>query len=172
MNETIDTILRRRSIRSYKSQQISDKELDLILQTAEYAPSAMNQQSWKFVAVQNKNIMDKIITLGKKALNSERNPFYDAPTVILVFAEKDNIAPVCDASLALENMFLAAASLGLGSCWIHCVNRVFNSEEGKELQKELGVSDDYMVVGSCILGYPESIPEAKPRKKNLIIKIK
>lgn len=173
MNQTIDTILKRRSIRSYQQKQISDEELDSVLQAALYAPSAMNQQSGKFVAVQNKEIMQKLVELGKKAVNSDKSPFYGAPTVILVFAKKANIAPTCDASLALENMFLAAASLNLGSCWIHCVNSIFKTDEGKKLQLDMGISDEYMIVGSCILGYPEGkIPEALPRKKDLVIKIK
>lgn len=173
MNQTIDTILKRRSIRSYQQKQISDEELDSVLQAALYAPSAMNQQSGKFVAVQNKDIMQKLVELGKKAVNSEKSPFYGAPTVILVFAQKANIAPTCDASLALENMFLAAASLNLGSCWIHCVNSIFKTDEGKKLMLDMGISDEYMIVGSCILGYPKGkIPEALPRKKDLVIKIK
>lgn len=173
MNQTIDTILKRRSIRSYQQKQISDEELDSVLQAALYAPSAMNQQSGKFVAVQNKEIMQRLVELGKKAVNSDKNPFYGAPTVILVFSKKANIAPTCDASLALENMFLAATSLNLGSCWIHCVNSIFKTDEGKKLMLDMGISDEYMIVGSCILGYPEGkIPEALPRKKDLVIKIK
>lgn len=173
MNQTIDTILKRRSIRSYQQKQISDEELDSVLKAALYAPSAMNQQSGKFVAVQNKDIMQKLVELGKKVTNNEQSPFYGAPTVILVFAKKANIAPVCDASLALENMFLAATSLNLGSCWIHCVNSIFKTDQGKKLQLDMGISDEYMIVGSCILGYAEGkIPEALPRKKDLVIKIK
>lgn len=173
MNETLETILERRSIRSYQQKQISEQELDSVLQAAEYAPSAMNQQSSKFVVVQNKEIMQKLIELGKKATNNEKSPFYGAPTLILVFAEKDNIAPINDASLALENMFLAATSLNLASCWIHCVNAIFRTDEGKMLQLEMGVGDEYMIVGSCILGYTDNkIPEALPRKKDFVIKIK
>jgi len=173
MNQTLETILKRRSIRSYQQRQISDEELNSVLQSAEYAPSAMNQQSSKFVVIQNKDIMQKLIELGKKATNNEGSPFYGAPTVILVFAKKANIAPINDASLALENMFLAATSLNLASCWIHCVNAIFRTEEGKKLQLEVGINDEYMVVGSCILGYVDKeIPEALPRKKDFVIKIK
>lgn len=169
MNETIKTILNRRSVRSYQQKQISDEELNMILKAGTYAPSAMNQQSSHFTVIQNKEVINELVTLGKEAINQNRNPFYDAPTVILVFAKKDNIAPIHDASLAIENMFLAAASLNIGSCWIHCVNRIFNTEKGKELQKKIDVSDEYMIVGSCILGYPtETAKEPAPRKNDFI----
>lgn len=169
MNETIKTILNRRSVRSYQQKQISDEELNMILKAGTYAPSAMNQQSSHFTVIQNKEVMDELVSLGKEVTNQNRSPFYDAPTVILVFAKKDNIAPIQDASLAIENMFLAAASLNIGSCWVHCVNRIFNTEKGKELQRKLGVSDEYMIVGSCILGYSaETAKEPAPRKNDFI----
>lgn len=173
MNETIKTILNRRSVRSYQSKQITDEELNMILKAGTYAPSAMNQQSSHFTVIQNKEIMNELVTLGKEAINQDRNPFYDAPTVVLVFAKKDNIAPVQDASLAMENMFLAAASLNIGSCWVNCVNRIFNTKKGKEFQKKIGVSEEYMSVGSSILGYPaEPAKEAAPRKEDFINIIK
>lgn len=173
MNETVKTILQRRSIRSYKPEQITDEELNTILEAGEYAPSAMNQQSCHFTVIQNKKVMNELIALAKDVIKRDVNPFYDAPTVILVFAKKGNIAPVCDASLAAENMFIAAASLNIGSCWIHCVNDIFNTAKGREFQRELGVGEEYGIVGSCILGYPAvKTPEAAPRKDDFINIIK
>lgn len=173
MNDTIKTILNRRSVRSYQQKQISDEELNIILKAGTYAPSAMNQQSSHFTVIQNKEVMRELVAMAKEATNQDQNPFYDAPTIVLVFAKKDNIAPVHDASLATENMFLAAASLNIGSCWIHCVNRIFNTEKGRELQKKIGVGEEYMIVGSCILGYPtEAAKEAAPRKNDFINIIK
>lgn len=173
MNDTIKTILQRRSIRCYQQKQIADEELNEILEAGKYAPSAMNQQSSHFTVIQNKNIMKELVTLGKEATKSTGNPFYDAPTVVLVFAKKGNIAPVHDASLAIGNMLNAAASLNIGSCWIHCVNRIFNTDKGKEFQKKLSVGEEYGIVGSFILGYPaEKAPEAKPRKNDFVNIIK
>lgn len=169
MNQTIKTILNRRSVRSYQPKQITEEELNIILKAGTYAPSAMNQQSTHFTVIQNREIMNELVTLGKEAVGRDQNPFYDAPTVVLVFAKKDNIAPVQDASLAIENIFLAAASLNIGSCWINCVNRMFNTEKGKELKKKLGVSEEYMSVGSCILGYSSGdVKEAAPRKEDFV----
>jgi nitroreductase len=173
VNETIKTILNRRSVRSYQPKQITDEELNLILNAGTYAPSAMNEQSSHFTVIQNKEVMSELVALAKKATNQDRNPFYDAPTVVLVFAKKDNIAPVQDASLAIENIFLAAASLNIGSCWVNCVNRIFKTEKGMELQKKIGVSQEYMSVGSCILGYAAGASnEAAPRKEDFINIIK
>lgn len=169
MNETIKTILNRRSVRSFQPRQISDEELNIILKAGTYAPSARNQQSSYFVVIQNKEIIDELVALGKEVTKQDRNPFYDAQTIVLVFAVKDNIAPVQDASLAMENMFLTAASLGIGSCWINCINGIFKTEKGKTLQNRIGVNEEYMSVGSVILGYPaEAANEAAPRKENYI----
>jgi nitroreductase len=173
MNETLKTILSRRSVRSYQSKLITDEELDMILEAAKYAPSAMNQQSCHFTVIQNKEIMNELVELGKDAIGQDRNPFYDAPTVVLAFAKKDNIAPIHDACLAVENIFLAAASLNIASCWIHCVNNIFKTEEGKKFQKKIGVGDEYIIVSSCILGYAaDDIPEAAPRKADFVNIIK
>lgn len=173
MNETIKTILSRRSVRSYQPKQITDDELDIILKAGTYAPSAMNQQSSHFTVIQNRGLIEELAALGKEVRGQDSNPFYDAPTVVLVFAKRDNIAPVQDASLAIQNMFLAAASLNIGSCWINCVNRIFETEKGKELKKRIGVGEEYMSVGSCILGYPAGeINGAAPRKEDFISVIK
>lgn len=173
MNDTLKTILQRRSIRSYLQKQITDEELNEILKAGEYAPSAMNQQSCHFTVIQNKNVMNELVSLAKEITKNSNNPFYDAPTVVLVFAKKGNIAPVQDASLAIGNMLNAAASLNIGSCWIHCVNTIFNAEGGKEFQKKLGINEEYGIVGSCILGYSAAkVPEAKPRKDDFVNIIK
>lgn len=173
MNETLKTILSRRSVRSYQPKQITDEELNTILKAGTYAPSAMNQQSSHFTVIQNKDVMNELVTLAKEVMNQDRNPFYDAPTVVLVFGKKDNLAPVQDASLAIENMFLAAASLNIGSCWINCVNRVFDTEKGRSLQRKIGISEEYMSVGSCALGYASGdAKEPAPRKADFINIIK
>ena len=173
MNETLKTILKRRSIRSYKPKQITDEELNSILKAGEYAPSAMNQQSSHFTVIQNKDVMKELIELAKDATKQDENPFYDAPTVVLVFAKRGNIAPVCDASLAIGNMLIAATSLDIGSCWIHCVNAILNTEKGKKFQKRLGVGEEYGIVGSCVLGYAAvEASNAAPRKADFVNIIK
>ncbi len=167
MNETIQTILNRRSVRKYQKEQIPDEDLKLILKAGSYAPSGLNQQSVKVAAIQNPELLKELADLAIKVLNKTSNPFYDAPTVVVVFAEKDKFAPINDGCLALENMFLAAASLGIASCWVHAPVRSFNSEEGKPLKEKLGIGDGYIPVGSCILGYADGeTPRPAPRRED------
>lgn len=173
MNETLKTIYERRSIRAYKPAQITGEELDTVLRAGEYAPSANNQQSAKFVAVQDPAVLKELSDLGMKVKNLDSSPFYGAPTAVLVFAKKGCSEPFADGCLALGTMFLAAKSIGLGSCWINCVKKIFETEEGKALQKRLGVPEDYMSVGSCILGYSaEEEKDAAPRKDDYVVYVR
>lgn len=174
MNETINILLNRRSIRKFKPEQIKDEELNAVLEAGKYAPSGANQQSALFVVVQNMDTIKKITKMNAAVMGKEGiDPYYGAPTIILVLADKSKVTPVEDASLALGNMFNAAFSLGLGSCWIHRTKQMFESVEGKALLKEWGIEGDYIGVGSCILGYPDcDEPKAAPRKPNSIIYVK
>lgn len=174
MNETIKTLLNRRSIRKFKAEQISDEDLNAVLEAGKYAPSGANQQSALFVAVQNKDVIKKLSEMNAAVIGRKgADPYYGAPTIILVFADKSKVTPIEDASLALGNMFNAAFSLGLGSCWVHRTKQMFESEEGKALLKEWGIEGDYIGVGSCILGYPDcEHPKAAPRKDKFAIIIK
>jgi nitroreductase len=172
MNETIKTLLERRSIRKFKPGQIKEEELNAILDAGMYAPSAANQQSALFVVIQDKETLKKLSAMNAAVLGKDMDPYYDAPTVILVFADKSKIAPVEDASLALGNMFNAAASLGIGSCWVHRTKQMFETDEGKDLLRKWGITGDYIGVGSCILGYPDcKHPKAAPRKDNFVIRV-
>lgn len=172
MNETIKTLLARRSIRKFKSEQIGEEELNLILQAGMYAPSGANQQSALFVVVQDKETIKQLSAMNAAILKKNLDPYFGAPTIILVLADKSKVTPVEDASLALGNMFNAAASLGIGSCWIHRERQMFESEEGKALLKKWGVTGDYIGVGSCILGHPDGEPpKPAPRKDNYVIRV-
>jgi nitroreductase len=173
MNETFKTMLNRRSIRKYKVDQIKDEELKVVLEAGMYAPSGGNQQSALFIVVQDKKALKKINAMNAAILGKDVSPYFGAPTVILVLADKSKATPVEDASVALGNMFNAAASLGLGSCWVHREKQMFESEEGKNLLKEWGVEGDYIGVGSCTLGYPDCPkPEAAPRKENYVVYVR
>lgn len=179
MNDTITNLLSRRSIRKFKKEQITDDELNQILKAGTYAPNGMGQQSPKIVVIQNKEVRDKLSTLNSSFLWSNNSgekfdPFYGAPTVLVVLANKDIKTYVEDGSLVLGNLMNAAHSLGIGSCWIHRAKEEFESLEGKELLKSWNISDNYEGIGHCILGYPESsvIPVAPARKSDYITFIK
>lgn len=186
MNETLKTILSRRSIRQYKQKQIREEELHAILEAGKFAPSAMNQQSWHFTVVQNKEILQKINEACRAAFAKSGNknfearakaenfsPFYNSPTFIIVSGDEKAIAARNDGSLALGNMFLAAESLGIGSCWIHAMNFLFSTEEGMSLKKELSIPEDYVCVGSGAFGYKAvESPSPAPRKAGTVNIIK
>lgn len=173
MNETLQTLLGRRSIRDYKKEQIKDEELSAVLEAGKYAPSGGNRQSPIFIVVQDKDTLNKISAMNAAIMDKDTDPYYGAPTIILVLADKNMTTPIEDASLALGNIFNAAESLGLGCVWVHRVKQMFESEEGKELLKKWGIDGDYIGVGSCAIGYPNNPkPEAAPRKENYIVYVK
>lgn len=172
MNDTIRTLLSRRSIRKFKPEQIKEEELNAILEAGMYAPSGANQQSALFVVVQDKELLNKLSAMNAAVLGKDIDPYYNAPTVVLVFADKSKVTPVEDACLAVGNMLNAAASLGIGSCWVHRIRQMFETAEGRDLLRQWGVSGDYIGVGSCILGYPDGPhPKAAPRKDNFVIRV-
>lgn len=182
MNETLQTILKRRSIRAYKPQQIKAQDLEAILEAGQFAPSAMNQQPWHFSAIQNGDLLNKINGTVKEALLKADNPemanwakaenfsiFYAAPTLIVASGDPNAIAPQHDCTLALGNMFLAAAALGIGSCWIHAISRICNTEPGKPLLPEMDVPEGYRIYCAGAFGYHAGVhPEAPPRKEGTV----
>ena len=186
MNETITSILNRRSIRSYKPEQIQAEELELILKAGTFAPSAMNQQPWHFSVIQNPAVIQHISeTLKEIFLNSGNehfenvaksknfNIFYKAPTLVIVSGDEKAVAPQCDCVLAMGNMFLAAASLGIDSCWIHSLTHLANSDKGKAIISELGIPEGYKIFASGVFGYAAgAAPSAAPRKEDTIAIIK
>ena len=172
MNEVIKAIKERRSIRSFKNEQIKDAQLDAILEAGEYAASGMGFQATKLVAVQDPEIIAQMSGLNAKVMGMDIDPFYGAPTVVIVFADAAETAtPVEDGSLVIGNMMLAAFSEGVDSCWVHRAKEVFEMEEGKALKAKWGIGDSYVGVGNCILGYRDGdLPEAPERKPDRIVK--
>lgn len=168
MNETIKNLVERRSCRKYSSTQIKEDELNSVLKAGEYAPTGMGMQSPIIVVLQNKSIIDKLSKINAKIMGKDEDPFYGAPTVLVVLADKNIGTYIEDGSLVLGNLMNAAYSLGLGSCWIHRAKEEFETDEGKELLKEWNISENYVGIGHCILGYPEEKSEAKPRKDGCI----
>lgn len=168
MNNTINDIMSRRSIRKYKPEQISREELDIVLQAGICAPTGKNRQSPILIAVQNKEVRDLLSRMNAQVLGADVDPFYGAPTVVVVLAEANSPHAVPDGSLVLGNMMNAAKAIGLGSCWINRAREVFDSEEGKQLLAQWGVEGEYIGIGNCILGYPDEDPVMKPRKPDYI----
>lgn len=169
MNESIRNMIERRSVRGYKPDMISKEDLDEIIKAGTYAATGMGMQSPVIVAVTDKETRDQLSKMNAAIMGSDNDPFYGAPVVLIVLADKNRPTYLYDGSLVMGNLMNAAASLGIGSCWIHRAKEEFESEEGKALLKKWGIEGDYEGIGHCVLGYPASeVPEAKPRKENYV----
>lgn len=184
MNETISTILRRRSVRIYRPDAVGQAELAEMLEAARYAPSAMNQQPWHFTAIRNPELLRKLEKNCKSAfLQSNVEAlrevakqegfcvFYHAPLMVIISGNPGAIAAQYDCTLAMENMMLAAASLGIGSCWTHAVMMFHATEKGKAIFRELGVAfpDGHQPYAAAVFGWPaEPYPETPPKNSDCI----
>lgn len=161
----------RRSIRKYKPQQVTDRELDAVLEAGLYAPSGMNGQKTVMVAVRDKQTRDQLSRMNAQVMGVNSDPFYGAPCVIVVLSDPERPTWMEDGSLVMGNLLNAACEMGLGSCWIHRAQQMFDSPEGKALLKQWGLSENLRGVGNCILGYPDEAPAPKPRAEGRIIKV-
>ena len=170
-NETLKTIETRRSVRSYRPDPVEPEKLDAILRAGLYAPSGMGRQAVKFVVLQKPADIAQLEAMNAAVLGTPgAKPFYGAPCVIVVLADAAVNTAVEDGSLAMGDLMLAAASVGVGSCWIHRAREEFDSAEGKALLKKWGITGSWLGVGHCILGYPaDKLPTAAPRKPERII---
>ena len=172
-NTTMEDLLTRRSVRSYTDEIPPMEVIEEICKAGTYAPTGMNRQSPIIIAVTNKEMRDRMSKLNAGVMGADNDPFYGAPVVLVVLADKSVHTCVEDGSLVMGNLMNAAHAKGLGSCWIHRAREVFESEEGKQILKELGIEGDYVGVGNCILGYTKGdYPEAKPRKENWVYWVK
>ena len=132
MNEAMHNLLNRRSVRSYKAEQVPDDLLDQVLEAGIYAPSGMNTQGVRLVAVRDRETRDLLSRLNAAVMGASNDPFYGAPCVIVVLADPELYGGwMEDGALALGNMCNAAHALGLGSCWIHRARQVFDSPDGR-----------------------------------------
>jgi len=173
MNETLHVLKERRSIRRYRKEQIKPAELDAILEAGTYAPSGKGLQTAVMVVVQDPETIARLSRQNAAVWGKpEADPFYGAPTVIVVLADSREANWVQDGSLVMGNLMNAAWSLGVGSCWINRAREVFDQPEGKELLEKWGLPDCYRGVGNCILGYADGpAPAAKPRKADYIRRV-
>lgn len=169
-NAVLTAIKERRSIRKYKKEPIREEQLQAILEAATYAPTGQGMQSPVMVAVTNPETVRELSRLNARVMGTDNDPFYGAPAVVVVMADSERSTCVEDGSLVMGTLMLAAHSVGVDSCWIHRAREVFESPEGKELLKKWGLSEKYIGIGNCILGYRDcEYPKAKERKKDYIL---
>ena len=173
MSEVIKNMKTRRSIRKYKPDMIPDDVLNRIIEAGTYAATGMGKQSPIIIAVTNKEIRDKFSKMNAEIMGVDSDPFYGAPVVLIVLADKARPTYVYDGSLVMGNLMLAAHAEGIGSCWIHRAKEEFESAEGKAFLKSLGIEGEYEGIGHCVLGYTDGEePKAMPRKENYVYCVK
>ncbi|NLP36083.1 MAG: nitroreductase family protein [Firmicutes bacterium] len=182
MNETLNVIKSRRSIRKFTEKQLQEEDLQAILEAALFAPSAGNAQPWHFTVVQNKALIDELAQTAKDAIVAGgRSPyqemaqredfhvFYHAPTIIIISGNPKAGFIHADCAAAAQNILLAAEALGLGSCWIGLVMMILHGEQGAAWCKKLEIPAGYEPVHVLALGYKAQAKIPAPeRKKNCI----
>ena len=165
----LELLLTRRSVRKFKPDMPPEDAIAQIVQAGTYAPTGMGRQSPIILAVTNREMRDRLSRWNAEIMGTDRDPFYGAPVVLVVLADKSIPTHVYDGSLVMGNLMLAAHALGLGSCWIHRAKEEFESEEGKALLKQWGIQGDYEGIGHCVLGYrADAVPAPAPRKENYV----
>ena len=170
-NSTIECLKTRRSIKSYKPDAVpSDEQIGQILEAGMNAPTGRGAQSPIIIAVTDKSTRDRLSEMNAAVLGSSGDPFYGAPVVLAVLADRTVPTHIYDGALVMGNLMNAAHALGLGSCWIHRAREVFGSEEGKAMLRQWGIEGDYEGIGHCVLGYPaDGQPKAaQPRKPDYV----
>ncbi len=173
MEDVVEILKKRRSIRKYKDEMVPDEILDKIIEAGTYAPTGMDKQSPIIIKITNKEVRDKLAKLNAKILGNEKiDTFYGAPVVLVVLADKNIPTYIYDGSLVMGNMMNAAFALGIGSCWIHRAKEEFELPEGKEILRKLGITGNYEGIGNCIIGYPAEERQATPRKDSYVYEIK
>lgn len=175
MTDLLNTIKSRRSIRKFKSDNIPEDILNRIIEAGTYAATGMNKQSPIIVVVTNKEIRDKLSQANCKIGGWKEgfDPFYGAPVVLIVLADRNLTNCVYDGSLVMGNLMLAAHELCIGSCWIHRAKEEFEMPEWKQWLKDIGVEGEYIGIGHCVLGYIDGdYPNAPKRKENWVYWVK
>lgn len=171
-NEVLKNIRTRRSCRAFKNDAVPEEALSAILEAGSYAPTGGGRQSPTIIAVTTPAIRKRIEELNAAVMGAKKDPYYGAPVIVLVLADGEASTFVEDGSCVLENMMLAASSLGLATVWVHREREIFDSREGKELLKAWGLPGTLRGVGSIALGYAQGeLAEAAPRKENYILRV-
>ena len=169
MADTLTTLKTRRSCRAYKPEHVEEDKLNAIIEAGTYAATGMGKQSPIILVIKDQAVRDQLMKLNAAAMGMDIDPFYGAPELLVVLANKAIPTYLYDGSLVMGNMMNAAADLGVASCWVHRAKEEFESEEGKAILKQLGIEGDYEGIGNLILGYAaKPAANAAPRKENYV----
>lgn len=168
-NEVINNIFTRRSVRNFSDKAVDIESIKTIIETAEYAPSGMNKQSWKFTAVMNQEIIKELYTTMEKVLGRENYTFYNSQVLIIPSNERESKWGCEDNACALQNIFLSAHSLDIGSYWINQLNGICDHEEIRPILDKLQIPQEHIVYGFAGLGYSSTEPRGKVNKKAIML---
>lgn len=167
--EMLDLIQTRRSVRAFRPDMLPREVIEQIAAAGTYAATGMNRQSPIILAVTNRELRDRLSQWNAEIMGRPGDPFYGAPVVLVVLADKSCPNHVYDGSLVMGNLMLAAHALGVGSCWVHRAREEFERPEGRALLRSLGLEGEYEGIGHCVLGYVDGpYPQAKPRKEGWV----
>ncbi|NLM46876.1 MAG: nitroreductase family protein [Firmicutes bacterium] len=182
MNNILEVIKKRRSVRMFKPDKVKKEDLEIVVEAALYAPSARNLQPWHFTVITDEKLINEISSLAKAAMTADKNSsyqqraaetnfhvFYHAPAVIIVSGEESSPWAQADCAAAMQNILLAAEALGLGACWVNLFLFAFRGEGGEALPGRLGIPEGYRPLYSAALGYKaqDNLP-VPPKKKDCI----
>lgn len=171
MSEAFENMITRRSVRKYKPDMISKEIIEKIVKAGTYAATGRGAQAPIIIAVTNKEVRDRLSKINAEIMGQTEDfdPFYGAPVVLIVLADKERPTYIYDGSLVMGNLMLAAHNEGIGSCWIHRAKEEFEMPEWKEFLKSLGIEGDYEGIGHCVLGYADGEePKAVARKSDYV----
>ena len=173
MNDTLKVLETRRSCRNFDpAKPVSDEAVQAIVKAGTYAPTGRGLQSPIIIAVSNKKLRDEISAENARIMGVDCDPFYGAPVILIVLADKDIPTYIYDGTLVMGNLLNAAESLGINSIWIHRAKEEFETEWGRNLLKSLGIEEEYEGIGHCAIGYVAGeYPKAPERKENRLFYI-
>lgn len=169
MNAVMENLLTRRSVRAFEKKEIPADVLEQILETAIYAPSGMGKQTWQFTAVTDRAKIQKLAAAVEKDLGRQGYNMYEPEVIIIPSNERDSRFGIEDNACALENIFLAAHSFGVGSVWINQIRDICDLPSARSLLTEWGVPENHVVYGIAALGYPAPAPAKEVHKTGKIV---
>lgn len=167
MNETLKVLETRRSCRNFdREKMVPEEDIQAIVKAGTYAATGMGRQSPIIIAVTNQELRDKLSAKNAKIMGTDTDPFYGAPVILIVLADKSVPTYMYDGSLVMGNLMNAAESLGINSIWIHRAKEEFESDFGKKILADLGIRGDYEGIGHCAIGYAQAPVNAPAKRKD------
>ena len=167
MNETLKVLETRRSCRNFdREKMVPEEDIQAIVKAGTYAATVMGRQSPIIIAVTNQELRDNLSAENAKIMGTDTDPFYGAPVILIVLADKSVPTYMYDGSLVMGNLMNAAESLGINSIWIHRAKEEFESDFGKKILADLGIRGDYEGIGHCAIGYAQAPVNAPAKRKD------